>query len=422
MNEESKSPLGKILTGVLLLGALISSGWVLENNPAGTLAVKQSRFSGDLTCHMEPGVYLQGFGTITEYPRSAVVTFTDIEGEGGEVEGLPSIPTRFSGMGTATVEGAFSAILPVECPKLLELHKRFGSMDGITNGILRNSVRTAVLASGTFQTATENATTGRNAFIALIGDQLEHGIIQTRSVARQVPTAVKGEMKTIREALPVACSGDNVGCFDGMSRKNATFADNGILVRDFNILDIKYDEEVTKQIAKQRASLMDVETKQAEAKQARADAAKAQAQGEADVARTKAKQAVISEQTIAKATRTKEAAELLAQQREEVAKLNQKTATLDAKSLDIQSKAEADAKRRLVEADGGLAIRVNAYTQATAVMADAIANAAPGVLVPQIVMGGGGEGGGNGMDFLKLLAAGTASDLALNLKNKSRTN
>jgi hypothetical protein len=96
-----------------------------------------------------------------------------------------------------------------------------------------------------------------------------------------------------------------------------------------------------------------------------------------------------------------------AQKQAEVAELDKKTATAYKESQIQRAEGDATYKRKLMEADGALGQRLDAYLKSTEMWATAFASY-KGDLVPRIVMGtttGSGGTAGSFMDMMNMKAA-----------------
>jgi hypothetical protein len=84
----------------------------------------------------------------------------------------------------------------------------------------------------------------------------------------------------------------------------------------------------------------------------------------------------------------------------------------------LEGQGIATKKRLIMEADGALDQKLQAYKEVQKYWADAF-GAYSGSLVPTFVSGGSGNNGGNaGLNFMELMTAKAQMDLSLNLNNK----
>ncbi len=91
------------------------------------------------------------------------------------------------------------------------------------------------------------------------------------------------------------------------------------------------------------------------------------------------------------------------------------TEKLRAESVRVQADAEAEAKKKLIEADGALQQKLEALIQVNQVWAEAYTQQRP---TPDIIMGGGSEQytGLEANAFMQMLMIKLAKDLSLDLE------
>jgi hypothetical protein len=153
---------------------------------------------------------------------------------------------------------------------------------------------------------------------------------------------------------------------------------------------------------------MDVQTSIASAKKAEQDAITVAKRGEADAAKAKWDQEVIKAKEVT-----------LAQQKLEVAKLQASAAEQTKREQILLGEGEAERKKLVMNANGALDVKLEAYVKTQEIWAKAFADY-KGNLVPTTVMGGAGaDGGSNAMtQFMNMIAAKTARDFSLDMSNK----
>jgi hypothetical protein len=99
--------------------------------------------------------------------------------------------------------------------------------------------------------------------------------------------------------------------------------------------------------------------------------------------------------------------------------LDVQTAELRKQKDILEGQGIATKKKLIMEADGALDQKLQAYKEVSKYWADAF-GAYQGSLVPTFVSGGGGgsNGGNAGLNFMELMTAKAQMDLSLNLNNK----
>jgi hypothetical protein len=178
-----------------------------------------------------------------------------------------------------------------------------------------------------------------------------------------------------------------------------------------SINEVKYDGTVEKQITEQQKIAMDVQTSIADAKKAEQNAIKIAKQGEANAAEAKWKQEVIKAQAITEA-----------EQKAKVAEWAMKEADYYKQTQILRAQADAEYKRAVMYADGGLTQKLATYEKVMAKYCDMIATY-KGNWVPSIIAGGTGSGSGaSGAEALfQAMSVKTLRDLSLDMSVPGNT-
>lgn len=411
-----KSTLALVTVGVLALVGLVFSTSIFETNNAGYAQIKQAFYFGTLTVHDQPGTYPQLFGTIHTYKEASTFYFT-ADSEMGEARDQ-SIPFQFNDGAKSKGSGSIRVILPTtDHEAMITIHKKFKSMDGVMNRLVFPALRNAFFHTGPHMSAADSYAARRNEFASLVKDQLLYGTLDTEKEPIETVDEVTGKTKTVYQLKRIPCESPNTDeCVRGFKRKEpSAFREFNIQLTNFVIDDIVYPKAVLAQIEAQRAARMNIITKEAEAKEADARAKKAEAEARAKVAETRATEEVQKTQLIVRAEASKAEAVLNAEKVKEVARLEKEAAEFEKKKQILLGEGEATRKRLVMQADGALQQKLNAWVKAQEAYAAALGKAQPGALVPSLMMGGGSGRGGNAGDLIELLKAKTAKDLSVDL-------
>ena len=140
------------------------------------------------------------------------------------------------------------------------------------------------------------------------------------------------------------------------------------------------------------------------------------AEGEAQKAKIRVEQEKNQIQTVIQMeTKKKEQDELV-----KMRKLQLTAKQLEAKAIKTIADAQAYERKALMNADGALQMKLDAYKEVNKYYASALKDKN---LVPQIVIGKGGEGATNSsMDLINLLLAKTAKELSIDIKTQKKSN
>lgn len=390
-----------IIAGVKKFG-LITGGSILaivlafncfEDVAAGEIAVIQSPMTGEMSVITTPGWAWQGGGTVTKYQRSNQLWFSNKEDEGGK----GAIKIGFNDFGEGTVSGSVRWYMPTNKEQVLKLHSDYGTQESIEFKLIKQAVTKAIYMSGPLMSSKEAVSEKKTALLTYTEDQANNGIYRTKAIATK-DTLADSNTKLLEIVYK-----------DGKPQiiKASDVATYGVVLSNFTINEIVFSGTVTKQIADQQRLVMSVQTSKANAQKAIQDAITTMKQGEADAAKAKWEQEVIKAKLVTEA-----------EARNRVAELDVKTADLRKQKDILEGQGIATKKRLIMEADGALDQKLQAYKEVQKYWADAF-GAYGGSLVPTFVSGGSGANGGNaGLNFMELMTAKAQMDLSLNMNNK----
>jgi hypothetical protein len=194
---------------------------------------------------------------------------------------------------------------------------------------------------------------------------------------------------------------------DGQPERQEEAALKEFEIRTFNfsINQLPYDSAVEAQIKQQQQLAMDVQTSIADAKKAEQRAITVAKNGEADAAKSRWEQEVIKAKAVTEA-----------QQKFEVAEWDKKAAEQIKMKNILEGQGEAEKRRLILNADGALEKKIEAWVEFQKVWATAFGQYS-GNITPIWVSGGNYSPGGNNalIDFMSLMSAQAASQLGLNM-------
>jgi regulator of protease activity HflC (stomatin/prohibitin superfamily) len=407
----NKQIVALVLAGLLLVGLLCSIGSLFENLDAGSVMVIQSPVSGDLAWYTAQGVKWQGFGKVTKYQKRSQLWFSTKSDQGKTAD--ESIKIRFNDGGHAQVSGGISWEIPLADKELGDIHTKFGSQLALEQQLVRTIIEKSIYMTGPLMSSQESYASRRNELLYLIEDQIQNGICLTKTTQEKTKDPITGVEKTV--AL-VSLVTDKEG--KPKRAESSPLTEFGIKAFNLSINEVKYDEQVEGQIQQQQKATMQVQIAMANSKEAEQRALTTVKQGEADAAKAEWEQKTIAAKAIELANQEKKVAETLAQQKLAVAELDAKAAAQFKLAETLRGEGEAARRKLVMEADGALEKKLEAYTTVNKYFADAIARH-QGAWVPSVVMGGNnGQAGGGAVDLISLLTAKAARDLSLDMTPK----
>ena len=359
----------------------------------GTYQVKQAAITGTMSAKMEPGIWGQWFGDIQTWPKAETFYFTADKEEGAEKD--QSVEVQFADGSRANISGTLRIQMPATETQALELITKhsFKSYTDLEQNLILKVVRNALTLTANMMTARESYSEKRNDYVFWAWDQIQNGSYEFEEVVRDA-LDISGE-KISKSFKIVKKDKDGKPIY-----QKSSILGTGIIVSNFEIKKIVYAETVEKQIAEQQKAYMAVATAKAEVQKAEQEKLKIEAEGKAAVAKSQYEQ----EQEKVKET-------VQAQKRLEVARMDKETAALKKAKDILEGEGEAEKRRLIMNADGALSLKLDAWTDVNKAYADAISKQK---WVPEIQMGST-TGSNNAQDMINMLMIKTAKDIGLEL-------
>lgn len=362
---------------------------LFENLNTNKIMCVQSPVSGKLTWHNTAGIKWQGFGKLTNYHKRNIYKF--------------EISVRFNDGGHGTMIGSVQYDMPMDPINLTQIQNKFGSQEAVEKQLIQTVVNKAIYMTGPLMSSKESYAEKRNYLISYVEDQIQNGVFKTIQSDKKMIDPMSGQEKMV---TVVDIQMDKEGIHP-LRQEESTLDKFGIKTFNFSIEKLPYDDAVEAQIKQQQAINMDVQTAIASAKKAEQNAITVAKEGEANAAKAKWEQEVIKAQKVTEA-----------QQKLEVATLEAQAAEQNKRAKILEGEGEGTKRRLIMQADGALEKKLEAYVEINKVYADAI-KSYTGAWVPSIVMGSDGGKGSNGAnDLIDMLKVKTARDLSIDMGMK----
>lgn len=315
----------RVLIGALVFATLIGLalvGQILETNSAGYVQVKQAAGSGKMSVRSEPGVYYQGFGSITTYKLSDIYDFNS-----------ERIGVTFGDSSTAEIGGQIKYILPSGEEQVLLINRDFRSDDNLQVQLIRQSVMSVLKQTASMFNSEDVYSTRRADFINLVNEQIKNGLYAT-DYSENVRKDEDGNTFLSRS---VTVRRDDHG--RPYISEPSAFKRYGVEVVQLVINNIEFDDATKALIAKRKEAEQERVVAKSKAERAKQDAITAEAQGKANVATAEAEALVVKKKAVIEAEKEKEVAEQQALQ-----------AVEEKKAIIARGQAEAEAARLKVQA------------------------------------------------------------------------
>lgn len=392
-----------ILGGIALVILLAFSPTLIEEVDAGEIVVIQAPITGNITVYKEAGWVWQGGGKATHYNKSNQFWFLSDEDKKKDQytreEGDNSLPVIWNDGGQASFSGSVRWDMPQTDDEIVKVHSIYGTQESIERQLVKTNMEKSIFLTGPLMSSKESYAERRSDLISLIEDQANKGVYRTKVKEEEVIDELTGERKTTKLVTILT---DTTGI--ALRQERSSISEYGLRLYNVSIKNLHYDDKVRDQIRTQQESIMSVQTAIANARKAEQDAITAQKEGEANAAKAKWE----IEVTKAKLVTEAEAKKAVAEQEVLTAELNKQRDILEGEGI-------AAKKRLVMQADGALNEKLQAWVKAQQFWAEAFAKHQHSV-VPQFMTGGGAQNGA--LNFMEIMGAKAAKDLALDLSNK----
>lgn len=411
------------------LGTLIAVSGSVSYNDAGYCQHVRTIFgSEDAVC--DTGWYFSGWGNATAWPHFITVAHTtEVEADGSSVSGPYNV--RMSDNWTGDVIQTTRFGIPQDRDQFLKLARDFRSPERLISTTLRPSVTTAIdTVANMFTMEQYYSGQMRDQFKSEFKDTLTKGQPKIKMVEKEVtnPDPAQAAASDSEFAQDTSSVGDTLvkimvaeKVLDGSGKEIRTipeYLQYGILVSQAILEKIDADPAFEEQQKKRK----DAVSRRVIAKEQRLEQEEQRlleiAKGDTDIAVRQAAAKTEQIQATTDAETQKKLALIAAERQREEARVAKETAAIyldrakiDAEAVTVAADAEAYAKKAILEADGALAQKLAAWTEAQKVWADAAAR----INVPATVIGSGGGTAGNALGtvdtFMQMLMIKTAKDL-----------
>jgi len=412
----------------IIIFGLIFSQSLVETVDKGTYQIKQAAISGTMSAKMTPGIWAQLFGDIDVWPKAQTFFFTSESDVKGDTATDTSIEVRFNDGSICNISGTARIVLPTspDAAILLVTERGHRTYADVQAKLIKPTVRNVLRHTANLMTATESYMTKRGEFISFARDQIANGLYETDTETKQIKDLVSGEMiwKEVT-VIKLDKSGKPMYQFNPL-------AGSDIGIKNFEVKQFRYEPKVKEQISKQQTARMAVATAKAKAQEAEQDKLTIEAEGKAKVAKAEYAELQLKIVAVVKADRDKEVAVINAEKKKEMESIAKEEAIIkaekfrDVAALDAEAAAEekkanilrgdgeAHRKKVVMAADGALELKAKYWLAAQEAYAKEFGKQK---WVPNIQMGSTGAptGGDAVSQFMDLLSAKAAKDLALDL-------
>lgn len=405
-----------IVIAVVALAVLILLTTVnpLSWNDAGNRTVVQT-MGGDQFVQFQPGVFWSGFfSKETEWPNQISVTYQqdepdlDVKDNGVEVG---KITVMFSDGTTAQVRGITQFVLPSAEKDMILIHNTHRTPESLVSKRLSTFTKECLQSSAQLMSSDKHYGGGRAQMSQDFLNQLRNGVYLSQTEEKLVYDSLEKEKKRlyVTEIQKDPKTREP-------KRKPSAIAEYQISVADASIIDVDYEQKVDEKLAR----IIDAATKSAVARQelmtAQQQALTAEAEGKSHLVTIEYEQKQQqTKEVVAAETQVK-----LAEQDKQRQRIAYEAAVFEAKKRQTLADVAAYEKRTTIQANGALELKLQTWLEAQKYWSAAFGQY-QGNVVPQIQSGPVGPQQNGAMNFMELMGAKAARDLAVDMSvNKNK--
>ena len=387
-----------VIVGIFAVVLIACFPMIAEDMDKSKIGINQIPITGTYEYWTDGGFQWQKFGNVSIYDKTSQIWFNEIKKDS---DGNPYIDNSLENPAMGFVMGSVRVEMPLETKYLERIQTHYGNQEKLIRDLVKPTLSKVVMSCGPLMSSLESVSEKRTDLIALITDQLNHGVYKTKVTTVKSINPLTGEeqLTKIAEAIPDSLAPNGI-----KRQEESPFAFYGLKVSQLAISDTDYENATKAQISKQREADMSIVTAKAKALEAVQRTIQIEEEGKASAAQAKWEQEKIKAVEVTKA-----------QQAFEVAELQAKEANEKAKKIIAEGKAEAEANRLKVQA--GLTPQEQAEWnyKTTVGVAEALSKSEV-KWVPDVMLSGNG-GGNNAMDAVGLRMV---MDIADKLNNSKK--
>lgn len=403
MNKTLEFLSGKIVAIIGVILALFTFFFFIGNNNDQNWLVVQYPW-GTVKVLDTAGWYFKAAGSQWEYPRNWQIEYHDEH----------AFKVVFNDGGSATMNAMVRFSSPLTLEGKRKFHQLFGGNEESVEAAVWAHLSDAMKSSGPVMSASEHQSARRGEFTSLVQDQLQKGLFEMRRVSRTLQDQFDDKGKPITVyATEVVFDQDHAS--QKISRPSP-LTDFGIVITQFSITDVQYDDQTQRQFAQKKEAFLAAEGSKAQREKEVQERLMVEERGRREKAETeslalreKAKDVINAQREkevqethaarkLAVAQLTKAEAETLAQQELEVARLAKERAKEEAETQVLL----AQAQQKALQLGGAISERDRILAEIEMQKAIGVAQQLSKIAVPSMVIHSG-EGGNSTESLLNIM-------------------
>ena len=371
------------------LSALFLWLYTLGNNNDQSWLVIQYPW-GNVKVIDTPGWFFRLGASCWHYPRNWQV----------EYEKEHAFKVVFNDGGSAVMNAMVRFASPLTVDGKRNFHQLFGGDEVSVEAAVWAHLSDAMKSSGPVMSASEHQSSRRGEFTSLVQDQLQKGLFEMKRISKVLQDQFddKGKPITIY-ATEVVLEDNHV--VPKISRPSP-LTDFGILITQFSITDVCYDEQTQRQFAQKKEAFLSAEGSKAQREKEVQERLMVEERGRREKAETEALALRQKAEAVIKAQREKEVEETNAARRLAVAQLSKQEAEcLAAQHLEVarfnlmaaKEDAEAQivlaaARQKALSLGGAISERDRVLAEIEKAKAIGVAEQLSKINVPKFIMSG----------------------------------
>lgn len=307
----------------------------------------------------------------------------------------------FNDGGSACMNAMVRFASPITLEGKRKFHQLFGGNEDAVEAAVWAHLSDAMKSSGPVMSASEHQSARRGEFTSLVQDQLQKGLFEMRRVSKTLQDQFDDKGKPITVyATEVVFENDSP---NQRIARPSPLTDFGIVITQFSITDVTYDDQTQRQFAQKKEAFLAAEGSKAqrekevqerlmveergrrEKAETESLALREKAKAVIDAQKEKEVQETNSARNLAVAQLKKQEAETLAEQQLEVARLDKERAKEEAEAQIIL----ANSRQKALSLGGALSERDQILAEIEKDKCIGIARELSKIHVPQFIISGG---------------------------------
>lgn len=305
----------------MFIGNNTDQEWLVIQYPWGSVKVIDTA-----------GWYLKAGNSYWSYPRNWQV----------EYDKEFSFKVVFNDGGSAIMNAMVRFASPLTVEGKRNFHQLFGGNEESVEAAVWAHLSDAMKSSGPVMSASEHQSSRRGEFTSLVQDQLQYGLFEMKRISKTLQDQYDDKGKAITVYATEVVYEENG---ERKVVRQSPLTDFGIVITQFSITDVTYDDQTQRQFAQKKEAFLSAEGSKAQREKEVQERLMVEERGRREKAESESIALRRKAEEVINAQREKEVAELKAEKDKSVAETN--AARELAVSLLTKQQAETRAQQEL---------------------------------------------------------------------------